>query len=226
MKRKPPSLTTRCGGVTRRPSPSGHEERSSGTQKDDEAVKSTPVFRKAFSFAGGRRNGNLDHHEKPNATVSQKEQRREARRARLQIVSRQRVGDMGVLGRVLKEGSSRNARALHSALSARIGSSRLASPAVVGRSVFRKRHRVFKAESVWLTVQWLTPLRRMTTGRTQKKRSPARGSTFLMRVRMTAPKSVPVRRIWSAEVGRRQRSTETLSQRLRGKRANGDLAHG
>jgi len=53
--------------VTRRPSPSGREERSPRTQKDDETVEGTPVFRNAFSFAGGCANEDLGQHDKPNA---------------------------------------------------------------------------------------------------------------------------------------------------------------
>jgi len=71
--------------VTRRPGPSGRGERSSRTQKDDDTVESTPVFRKASAFAGGRWNGDLGQHEKSSTIVSQKERRREARRKRLQI---------------------------------------------------------------------------------------------------------------------------------------------
>lgn len=71
--------------MTRRPSPSGRRERSVRTQKDDETVKGTSVFGKAFSFAGGRRNGDLGQLDKPSPTVSQKERRDTAQRERLQI---------------------------------------------------------------------------------------------------------------------------------------------
>jgi hypothetical protein len=88
-KRKVPSssqkLSARYGGVTRRPSPSGREERSSRTQKDDDTAESTAVFGNAFSFAGGRGKEDLGQRDKPSAGCSQKELRRKARRERLQI---------------------------------------------------------------------------------------------------------------------------------------------
>jgi len=71
--------------VTRRPSPSGRKERSLRTQKDDETVEGMPVFRNGLSFAGGVGNEDLDQHDKPSTTVSQKERRREARRRTLQV---------------------------------------------------------------------------------------------------------------------------------------------
>jgi hypothetical protein len=54
--------------VTKRPSPSGRGERSSRTQKDDETVEGTPVFRNAFAFAGGCGKEDLGQHDKPSIT--------------------------------------------------------------------------------------------------------------------------------------------------------------
>jgi hypothetical protein len=52
-----------------------------------------------------------------------------------------------------------------------------------------------------------------------------RGVWFPMRTRMMALEGVPVRRIWSAEVGRRQRPNQAASQRQEGKTVDGGLAH-
>jgi len=97
--------------VTRRPSPSGREERSPRTQKDDETVKGTSVFGKAFSFAGGRGNGDLGQLDKPSPTCSQKERRSAAQRERLQISRGSGLATRRCSAGI-EEGSSRNARAL------------------------------------------------------------------------------------------------------------------
>jgi len=107
--------------VTRRPSPSGREERSPRSQKDDEAVEGTPVFGKTFSFAGGRGNEDLGQHASQ-ASLSLKRSggvRRGGGHSKSFAATgwRPRGARQG-----REEGSSRNARVLRSALSARMGS--------------------------------------------------------------------------------------------------------
>jgi len=104
---KSPSLTARCGGVTRRPSPSGREERSFRTPKDDETVESTPVFWNSFSFAGGRENEDLGQLDKPSTDGSQKERRSKAQRERLQIFRGSGLATRGCSAGI-EEGSFRN----------------------------------------------------------------------------------------------------------------------
>jgi len=47
-----------------------------------------------------------------------------------------------------------------------------------------------------------------------------------MRTRVMALVGVPVRRIWSAEVGKRRRPKEAVPQRQEGEHVNGGLAYG
>lgn len=119
--------------MTGRPSLSGREERSLRTQKDDKTVKCTPVLWNSFSFAGGRGNEDLGQREKPRTGCSQKELRGKARRSTLQVFRGSGLATQGVRqGKKNEEGSSRNARVLHSTLSARMNFSRPASPVEEG----------------------------------------------------------------------------------------------
>lgn len=62
MKRTLPSAGFARGNAGRRDEETlsiGHRERSRSTNNDDMTVEGTSVFRKAFSFAGGRRNEGL-----------------------------------------------------------------------------------------------------------------------------------------------------------------------
>jgi len=95
-----------------------------------------------------------------------------------------------------EEGSSRNARVLHSTLSAQMGS--------CDRP--RRWHEGLRlpAESTWLAADGsFSP--EMDIAQTQEKHAPREGFEIPMRARMTALEGVPVRRNWSAEVGSRRR---------------------
>lgn len=199
------NLSARYGGVTRRPSPSGREERSSRTRKDDETAECTPVsVRKhanTFSFAGGRGKRDLGQFEKPSTVCSQKElslkRRCGARRGGRDSKSFAAAGwRHGGARQGIEEGSSRNARVLHSTLSARMGSR--------GQPRWRWESLRSPIESVRLAADG-PPLRRRTS-RNVGETKPREGFTLPIRARMMALEGVPVRRIWSAEVGRRQRS--------------------
>lgn len=108
--------------MTRRPSPSGREERSFRTQKDDEAAEGTSVFGNAFSFAGGRGNGSLGQLDKPSTTCSQKERRRTAQRERLQFSRGSGLATQRCSAGISRRGAHAMREPFSSALSARIGS--------------------------------------------------------------------------------------------------------
>jgi hypothetical protein len=170
--------------VTRRPSPRGRRERSVRTQKDDETDEGTLVFRKTPSFAGGRGNEGLGQH----ASQASRSLKRshDARRGGGHSKSFAATGWRHKGARQgNEEGHSRNARVLHSALSARMGS--------CGQPRWRQRVcalcRIDLARCGWPAQKWTA------FTQTQERRSPRERLTFPMRARMMALEGVPVRRI-------------------------------
>jgi hypothetical protein len=191
--------------VTRRPSPRGRRERSLRTQKDDETVEGTLVLRKTFSFAGGRRNEDLGQHASQ-ASPSLKRRggvRRGGGHSKSFAATgwRQRGARQGH-----EEGRSRNARVLHSALSARLGS--------CGQPRWRQKglRPLQNLPGSPRVARFERSGHRANAG----EMKPREGFDLPMRARMTALEGVPVHRNWSAEVGRRQRFTQAVSQRHRG----------
>jgi len=201
--------------VTRRPSPSGREERSPRTQKDDETVEGTPVFGKTFSFAGGRGNEDLDQHASQTSRSLKRSGgvRRGGGHSKSFAATgwRRRGARQGC-----EEGSSRNARVLHSALSARMGSCDRPRRWDEGLRLLQNSFGSLR----------MARLERGGHHANAGETKPREGFTLRMRAGMMALEGVPVRRIWSAEVGRRRRPNEAASQRQKGKRVNGGLAHG
>jgi len=117
-------------------------------------------------------------------------------------LSRQRVGDTGVHGR----GTRRGTRATHESFA------HLCRPGWVPvASLAGNRRFALSVESARLAANG-PPLRRRTFAHAGETK-PREGSSHPMRARMMALVVVPVHRIWSAEIGKRQRSREALSQR-------------
>jgi len=204
------NLGPRHGGVTERPSPSGRGERSPRTQKDNETVEGTSVFGKTFSFAGGRGNEDLGQHASQ-APLSLKRSGG-ARRGGGHSKSFAATGwrrSGARQGR--EEGSSRNARVLRSALSARMGSCDRPRRWDEGLRLLQNS----------LGSLWMARLERDGHRANAGETKPREGFALPMRARMMALEGVPVRRIWSAEVGRRRRPKEAASQRQKGKHVNG-----
>jgi len=183
-------------------------------------VEGTSVFGKTFSFAGGRGNEDLGQH--ASQTPLSLKRSSGARRGGGLSKSYAATGWRRSGARQgHEEGSSRNARVLRSALSARMGS--------CGQPRWRQEflpERVCASCRIHLARCGWPASPETDIAQTQEKRSPARGRSFPMRARMMALEGVPVRRIWSAEVGRRRRPNEAVSQRQKGEHVNGGLAHG
>jgi len=216
------NLGPRHGGVTRRPSPSGREERSSRTQKDDETVEGTTTLRKTFSFAGGRGNESLGQHASQACSRPPKgglalKRSEHVRRGGGHSKSFAATGWRPSGARQgHEEGSSRNARVLHSALSARESS--------------RDRPRRWD-EGLRLLQDSFGSSRTARLARDGRRANvrdakSREGSSDPMRTRVMALEGVPVRRIWSAEVGKRRRHNEAVLQRQKGEHVNRGLAHG
>jgi hypothetical protein len=162
------NLSARYGGVTRRPSPSGREERSSRTRKDDETAECTPVSGNVFSFAGGRRKRDLGQCEKPNTVCSQKELRRAARRERLQIF---RGSGLATRGCTAGNRGGELTQCAGPSLDS-VGPDRFQRPASLVVQGFAPLNRISSARCGWPIFS------EMDIAQTQEKSDPARGSRF------------------------------------------------
>lgn len=169
--------------MTGRPSPSGREERSLRTQKDDDTVESTMVFGNSFSFAGEREKEDLDQRDKPSTGCSQKELRGKARRRTLQVFRGNGLATHGAR-QGKEEGSSLQtctSPSLHS-----VDPDGIPWPASLAIVRFAP-----SIDSVRLAANG-PPLRRRTFANAGEPK-PREGFTSPMRVRITALEGVPVR---------------------------------